>query len=196
MCPVVHLDDGTPVLIRLLVPEDRDAVVMAFRRLSPDSRYYRFWSRREGVSEELLQRFLNSQPGVHETWVAQDPERPAEPGYGGGSYWRSESAPDTAEVSLVVADEAQNRGLGTLLLALVWVRAYQMGVRQFFGFVLPDNYSVLDWFRALGATMKYDAGRYRFDLSLDPLRLKDTPSARRLVEWVQVLMDMESLRVG
>ncbi|TLD68228.1 GNAT family N-acetyltransferase [Phragmitibacter flavus] len=195
MVATVYLADGAPVLIRPLVEEDREAVMEAFRRLSPDSRYYRFWSRREGVSEQLLQRFLNSEPGVHETWLAQDPERLGEPGYGGGSYWRSEEWPEAAEVSLVVADEAQHRGIGTLLLALVWVRAYQMGVREFFGFVLPDNYSVLDWFRALGATMKYEGGQYRFVLSLDPGRLKDTNSARRLVEWVGVLMEMEGLRV-
>jgi len=193
--PVVHLADGTPVLIRPMRPDDRAAVVEAFRRLSPDSRYYRFWSRREGVSEKLLQRFLHPEPGLHETWVAQDPERPGEPGYGGGSYWRSEKDPQTAEISLVVADEAQHRGLGTLLLALVWVRAYQVGVRCFYGHVLPDNYSVLDWFRALGAEMHYQSGEYWFLLPLQLEKLRDTPSSHRLVAWVQRLVDMRELQL-
>lgn len=191
MQPLVQLKDGTPVLLRLLQPDDRDAVIEAFRRLSPDSRYYRFWNRLDQVSETLLQRFLNPQPGLHETWVAQDPERPLEPGYGGGSYWRQVDDAELAEISLVVADEAQHRGVGTLLLALVWVRAYRIGVRRFFGYVLADNYSVLDWFRDLGASMRYEGGQYRFEMSLDPSGLKDTSSARRLVAWLEMMAGWE-----
>lgn len=193
MPPIVQLHDGTPVHLRLLKPADRDAVIEALHRLSPDSRYYRFWSKLEGVSENLLQRFLNPEPGQHETWVAQDPERLGEPGYGGGSFWRSERNPEEAEISFIVADEAQRRGVGTLLLALIWVRAEKAGITRFTGHVLPDNYSVLDWFRALGAGMHYQSGQYTFEVVLDESRLRKSVTSAKLTVWLQKLREMESL---
>jgi GNAT superfamily N-acetyltransferase len=175
-----ELADGTPVLLRTFLPEDRKAVEEAFRRLSRESRYYRFWSRQEEIPDSILNRFLNSRPGHHETWAVQDPASPDEPGYGGGSFWRSDTEPDLAEISLTVADEAQHRGVGTLLLAWLWLRAKAAGIQRLHGAVLADNYTVLDWFRALGATIKMERGQYAFELQLDEALLKDTRAAERL----------------
>jgi len=182
---VLHLQDGTPVLLRTFVPGDRESIIEAFRRLSVDSRYYRFWSGQEQIPDSLLNRFLNPVPGEHETWAALDPERPDEPGYGGASYWRSTKFPHRAEISFTVADEMQRRGLGTLLLALLWLRARASGVTQFTGVVLPDNYTVLNWFRALGSQMAYERGQYSFDLMLDEELLKDTTAAASLKSRIE-----------
>ena len=81
--PIIHLHDGTRVLLRLMGPEDRERVEEAFRRLSRDSRYYRLWSSQLALPDSLLNRFLNSEPGRHETWAALDPDVPKEPGFGG-----------------------------------------------------------------------------------------------------------------
>jgi len=186
----VELHDGTPVLLRLFVPADREAVTEAFRRLSVDSRYYRFWNGQEQIPDSVLNRFLNPVPGQHETWAAQDPQHPNEPGYGGASYWRSETDPDSAEVSFTVADEMQHRGLGTLLLAVLWLKAAAAGVSCFYGVVLSDNYTVLNWFRSLGANMRMDRGQYSFELKLNEAGLKDTAVSGRLKEWLGRLRAM------
>jgi GNAT superfamily N-acetyltransferase len=187
---LVKLPDGTPVLLRLFTPADRAAVLEAFRSLSLDSHYYRFWTRHRELPDSLLNRFLNPEPGLHETWAAQDPAAPEQPGYGGGSFWRQTEDPWRAEISLTVADGAQHRGVGLLLLAQLWLRARLAGVTEFYGVVLPDNYTVLDWFRALGARIRLERGQYDFVLGLDEEALKDTPTSARLKERLAELRSL------
>lgn len=178
--PIVHLANGTALLLRLITPADREAVLEAFRRLSPDSRYYRLWSHQQTLPDSLLNRFLNAEPGQHETWAALHPEAPDEPGCGGASFWRSAAQPERAEISLTVADECQHCGVGTVLLAALWLRARKAGIAQFFGHVLPDNYGMLDWLRALGARLRLEAGQFTFHLPLEEGELKQTPTSTRL----------------
>jgi GNAT superfamily N-acetyltransferase len=185
--PIVHLQDGTTLLLRLIVPSDREAVLEAFRRLSPDSRYYRLWSVQQTLPDSLLNRFLNAEPGQHESWAALDPDRPVEPGSGGASFWRNESDPQRAEISITVADERQHTGVGTVLFAVLWLRARKVGIREFFGYVLPDNYRMLDWMRALGARLSLERGQFFFRLSLDEALLKPTPTSRKLVARLREL---------
>lgn len=180
MQPVARLANGQSVLLRLFTPADRAAVLEAFARLSPESRYHRFWDSQKGPPDSVLNRFLNPRPGLHETWAAQRPEVPDEPGYGGASFWRSEEEPWRAEISLTVADEAQHTGVGTVLLAVLWRRARHCGITEFFGYILPDNYAMLDWMRALGATPRLARGQYTFRLPLDESTLRDSPTSTHL----------------
>lgn len=188
--PIAKLQDGTELLLRLITPEDREAVEEAFRRLSPESRYYRLWSSQKSLPDSLLNRFLNAEPGQHESWAALHPEAPLEPGCGGASFWRSDARPDLAEISLTVADESQHSGVGTLLLALLWLRAGKAGVTEFFGHVLPENYAMLDWMRALGARIKLQSGQFVFHLPLVEEALKPTPTAARLVARLRELENL------
>lgn len=185
--PVIHLQNGTAVLLRLLTPEDREAVVEAFRRLSPDSRYYRLWSNQQTLPDSLLNRFLHAEPGQHETWAALHPESPTEPGCGGASFWRSLSHPEQAEISLTVADECQHSGVGTVLLAVLWLRARRAGIGEFLGYVLPDNYAMLEWMRALGAHMKLERGQFVFHLPLRVEELKPTSTGARFTARLREL---------
>jgi GNAT superfamily N-acetyltransferase len=174
------LDDGTPVLLRPVGPADREAVLAAFARLSPDSRYYRFWTRQERLPDSILQRFLHADHVRQSVWAVLDPGRPEEPGHGAGSWWRGLEASAEAEVSFTVADEAQHRGVGTLLLAVLWSSARPLGITRFLGHALPDNHAVLDWFRALGARLALDSGQITMTLDLDRASLPRTRAADRL----------------
>lgn len=188
--PIVHLQDGTALLLRLITPADRAAVLEAFARLSPESRYYRLWHAQQTLSDSLLNRFLNAEPGRHETWAALHPETPDEPGCGGASFWRSEVNPDEAEISFTVADEAQHSGVGTLLLALLWRRAKRSGISAFLGHVLPDNYAMLDWVRALGAKLTLGSGQFTFHLPLEEGRLKPTLTSTKLLARLRELENL------
>jgi RimJ/RimL family protein N-acetyltransferase len=188
--PIVHLANGTALLLRLIVPEDREVVLEAFRRLSPDSRYYRLWSSQQTLPDSLLNRFLHAEPGKHESWAALDPATPTEPGCGGASYWRVDASPEQAEISLTVADECQHTGVGTVLLAVLWLRASAVGVREFFGHVLPDNHRMLDWMRALGARIKLESGQFVFHLPLHIPSLKLTLTSERFIARLEELQRM------
>lgn len=183
----VRLPDGTPVLLRPIVPADREAVREAFRRLSPDSRYYRFWTRQEQMPDSLLQRFLCSDHFSQDVWAAQDPTQPLEIGYGAASWFRDAQDPTLAEVSLTIADEAQHRGFGTLLLAVLWRRARQRGISRFFGVALAENQTAVEWFRALGAHITWAHGQYTFHLPLEMGLLPANPTAQRLRYWLDTL---------
>ncbi len=184
---IVHLADGTPLLLRLITPADREAVLEAFRRLSPDSRYYRLWSSQQTIPDSLLNRFLNAEAGQHESWAALDPAKPAEPGCGGASFWRSASHPEEAEISLTVADESQHCGVGTVLMAMLWRRAVKVGIQRFTGCVLPDNYRMLDWLRALGVRLRLERGQFAFALPLDEKGLKATSTSAKLAARLREL---------
>lgn len=170
--------------MRPIGPDDREAVVEAFRRLSPDARYYRFWARYEKLPDSILKRFLYSDQINQSVWAAMDPSRPTELGFGAGSWWREMTDTTEAEISFTVADEAQHQGIGTLLLGLLWHLARKQGIQQFRGYALPDNYAVRDWFRHLGAQMTLEGGQIVMRLSLDPTQLRDSRPSDRLKQWL------------
>ncbi len=174
------LPDGTPVLLRRIGPGDRAAVLGAFARLSPESRQARFWTRYEKLPESILQRFLHGDPARQDVWAALDPAQPADLGHGGGSWWRDEGDGTLAEISFTVADDSQHRGVGTLLLAVLWLSARERGITRFVAHVLPENEAARTWFAALGAAPGHGLGHSLFTLPLDEAKLPDSPAAERL----------------
>src|SRR5437764_8435288 len=54
-----RLADGTPVRLRLLRRADREKLVAAFDRLSPESRYRRFFTAMPRLPEKLLRRLFD-----------------------------------------------------------------------------------------------------------------------------------------
>ncbi|HEY8991511.1 MAG TPA: hypothetical protein VIM46_06015, partial [Luteolibacter sp.] len=83
----LRLRDGLPVVARPLRPEDRQAAAEAYRRLSPEARYHRFWTRGGSeLGERMLDRLLEVDPGNHEVWTVYDPAREFMP-MGAASWW-------------------------------------------------------------------------------------------------------------
>jgi GNAT superfamily N-acetyltransferase len=71
-------------------------------------------------------------------------------GVGVARHVRSAVGPDTAEVAVAVVDGWQGRGLGTLLLQAISVRARDEGVRTFTALMLASNHEMMDLFEHLG----------------------------------------------
>lgn len=181
----LELRDGTPVIVRTLIPGDRPELAEAYRLLSPEARYNRFWTYTgEVVGEKMLDRVLQQNPATHVTWTVLDPTREFSP-LGGASWWRE--APDSpeAEISLIVLDAEQGRGIGTLLLAIMWLTAFRAGAESIVGYVLAENRQAARWMRDCGASGEWDGYKliYRWDLS-DLEILPETPSATDLADWL------------
>ncbi len=83
-------------------------------------------------------------------------------------------------MSFTVADEWQHRGLGSLLLAVLWLDAQARGIRALVGHALADNFAATDWFSGLGAVGSVNAGQIRWVLPLDETLLPESSAARRL----------------
>ncbi|MFU8892431.1 MAG: GNAT family N-acetyltransferase [Luteolibacter sp.] len=165
----LRLSDGTPVIARALVPEDRSALASAYRMLSPQARYNRFWTHGgDRIGERMLDRVLKQDPATHITWAVLDPAR-AFPGVGAASWWRSGADATEAEFSALVLDGDQGRGIGTLLLAILWQLALKEGIRQLVGYALTENRRAANWMRDAGAHGQWDGTQlvFRWDLNAE-----------------------------
>jgi len=184
----LHLRDGTPVIVRPLIEEDRPAVAEAYRRLSPEGRYQRFWTPiGELLGDAMLDRLIEQNPQKHVTWVVLDPAREF-PGVGGASWWRNPADPAEAEISAMVLDADQRRGIGTLLLAVMWLTAFRAGVEHLVAYTLQDNRRAAKWMQDCGASGSWDGYKLVFRWDLDNLDcLPSTPAAVALAEWLATL---------
>ncbi|MEM1443342.1 MAG: GNAT family N-acetyltransferase [Verrucomicrobiota bacterium] len=148
------LEDGTIVQLRPLVRSDEARVLRFFEGLSDECHRNRFW---EKGGKSLPQRALdisNTDESNHFAWVALPERGDVIPGYGGASCWRDAEDPERAEIGLTVADEVQRKGIGTLLLSILWFEAWSRGIREFYGIVKNENRDLFDWFTSLGAEVK------------------------------------------
>jgi RimJ/RimL family protein N-acetyltransferase len=169
------LRDGTRILIRPIRPDDRQRLEDGFTRLSPRSRYLRFHSSIERLSEAQVRYFTEVDHHDHVALAAIDLDTEDEPGIGVARYVRLRDEPEVAEAAVTVLDEYQGRGLGTLLLRLLAEEATRHGVRVFRNYVLAENTVMLKVFKELGAVRELDeSGVYTVDLAI-PLESKNLP---------------------
>lgn len=163
----VTLRDGTPVLLRPILPEDKAELLDGFRRLSPQSRYRRFLSPVDELTEEQLRDLTELDYVDHFAWVAFDPNATGRPGMGVARYVRVPGEPEVAEAAVTVVDDYQGRGLGTLLLEALGAVALQNGITRFRGYALEENRAILEVLEGLGASTEHDSpGVVRVEIDL------------------------------
>ena len=109
------LDDGTPVTLRHIRPDDA-AELRGFDRLSPSSRYRRFMGGMHSLSDETL-RYLtcvDCRDHVAIVAVTRAPGAEAETGLGIARFIRTADDPTVAEAAITVIDDVQGKGLGRI----------------------------------------------------------------------------------
>ena len=160
-----RLRDGTEILIR---PNDRDELAAGVRRLSPESRYRRFFTPTNELSASELSYLTEVDHHDHEALVALEPD--SLHGIGVARFVRSRQDPELAEVAVAVADSWQNRGVATALLDRLTQRAREEGVHRFSAEILADNQPMLDLIDELGdVTMRnLDHGSVEIEVQLPP----------------------------
>jgi RimJ/RimL family protein N-acetyltransferase len=138
----VRLRSGDTVLVRTLRPDDRAGLGAMFEKLSNTSRYQRFLTGKPSVSPRALRRLAEVDHREHEALVAV----PGDDGTGedrhvvGEARWiRDPDDRALAEMAITVADDWQQRGLGTALAHDLVRRAAEEGVDRFTAEVLTDN---------------------------------------------------------
>ncbi len=161
------LDDGTRILFRPIRPDDKERIVRGLARLSPQSRYLRFFRNVDHFSDDQL-RYLTEVDGVdHCAWMAVLVDVAGKPGVGVGRWIRLRDAPDQAEAAVTVADELQGRGIGTALLWLLGRSALDRGVNAFRVAVLGENHPMLHLLSQAGARRgQWESGVVEFVVPL------------------------------
>ena len=159
----VILRDGTTLRLRPPGAADTAALVEFLSALSEQSLYYRFHGL-PSVSAKLAKAFLD--PDWHEQGHLV--------GEMGGrvialaSYVRLRE-PTAAEVAFVVADDFQQRGIGTRLLEQLAERAASVGIERFVAEVLAENSQMLRVFEAVGfeSTRKLQSGTVEVEFRIE-----------------------------
>jgi len=139
------LADGGPARFCVLDPDQRDAFAAFHAELSPESRYWRYFSNRRTLPEKELRRYTEPEPEQRLGVVAWIDGRLA-----GHACYERGSDRSQAEVAFEVADAHQGRGIGTALFEVLAREAQRHGITQFTAHVLWGNRDMLRVFRDLG----------------------------------------------
>lgn len=150
---ILPLPDGGRILVRPLVPGDRDELARRAAELSPRSRRLRFLQSKHELTDEELDYLTDIDYHDHFAWVARDPDVEGMPGVGIARYVRLPDEPDVAEPAVTVVDDHQRRGIGSLLFGLLAATAVDHGIRRFRGYVLDENLALFD---DLDAQVRHD----------------------------------------
>ena len=207
----VTLRDGTEVVLRLVQPDDKALLREGFARLSPESRYRRFFTPKNELTPDEL-RYLTEIDQVQHVAIGATSADGAH-GLGVARFIALAGEPGSAEAAVAVTDDVQGRGLGSLLLQRLVAAARERGVERFVFEMLGSNTGMADLVRALApaATCAIDHGVMRMELALPGLEPhhpateppRETPLyrlmamiARGAVQWRALWRDLGERWLG
>ena len=168
------LRDGTAMLLRLLRPEDRALLRAGLERLSAESRYARFFSSKQSLTDDELDYLCNVDQESHFAIGAQ---RESD-GEGLGIARFIGIGDGAAEAAIAVADDMHGRGLGKLLFLRLCAAANERGIHTFKCEVLGSNTGMQHLLDAIGMQREVGVsqGVVTFDLAVPQVSPTDAPS--------------------
>ncbi|HEX2315030.1 MAG TPA: GNAT family N-acetyltransferase [Thermomonospora sp.] len=162
----VVLADGGTAHLRPIRPGDAERMRAFYKRLSPESIYYRYFSPRPRLTDREIEHFTTVDHDDRVAFIATIGNEMVAV----VRYDRIHDQPGTAEVAFLVEDAHQGRGLGSVLLEHVAAAARERGLRRFVAHVLPDNRRMTKVFREVGyrAQQRFEDGIIQLVLDLAP----------------------------
>lgn len=133
------LADGTPILLRPVLPEDKHYLQDGMARLSADSRYWRFMAPLSELSPEWLSYLTELDYRNHFALGALALNQTPPRGIAIARYVRDAQQPTVAEPAVTVLDAYQGHGLGSLLLGQLIADARNNGITDFHAWLLAEN---------------------------------------------------------
>jgi acetyltransferase len=175
---VVYPGGGDRVVIRPVLPQDRELLVAFFLDLSDEDRCHRFLHPVSEVSPELLQQFTHVDYASHLALIAETFKDGDEAVIGEAHYVRA-SELSSAEIAVSVAGAWRNRGLARLMLGKLECRAASADVCHIVGYTLDSNEKALSLASNAGFVISQGVrGIIRLEKALAP-----QISLRPAVDW-------------
>ena len=165
--------DGSPVTVRPIRPEDEPLMAKFHESLSERSVYMRYFhamnlTRR--TAHERLTRICFIDYDREMALVAEktNPETGGSEILGVSRLSRNHSVPDEAEFSILVNDNFQGRGVGTMLMEKILEVARAEELHRLIAEILPENRAMQRLSRKFGFHLRRDVkgGVVRADLDL------------------------------
>ena len=146
------LRDGSKVRLRPIRPDDTDAWLFLFSRLSTRTIYMRFHHVIAEVTRAEAETYTNIDYENNFALVAILGEPPDQRIIAIGRFARLAN-PERAEVAFLVEDSHQGRGISTHLLEHLAIAAREKGIRVFEAEVLAENRDMMEVFQDFGFTV-------------------------------------------
>ncbi len=193
--PNLRLRDGTELAVRPIGPEDKGALHAAFHRMSPESRYRRFFSPLTDLSERDLAYLTEIDHHDHEALAAIDPETTGSSG-SPGTCGRRRASPrprsrsstsGSIAASAPACSSASPHG------------RREEGITHFVALVLSDNRDAIELFEHFAAGSPHERtrdGQLELLIELpEPGALEGSLLARALREAARGVVTMNPWRV-
>jgi acyl-CoA synthetase (NDP forming)/GNAT superfamily N-acetyltransferase len=129
----VVLTDGGVARLRPIMPSDAPKLVQFYERVSPESKYLRFFAPYPRLSPRDVKRFTEVDYVDRVAFILTLGDEMI----GVGRFDRTEN--DQAEVAFLIEDAHQGRGIAQLLLEHLAEAARERGITGFVAEVLPEN---------------------------------------------------------
>ncbi len=158
------IQDNTYLCFKALERHDRDKLLAGFKKLSSKSVYLRFFGFMKELTEEQVDDLLNTDKQDHVAWAAMDILQDEAIGVGIGRFRRSVTNPREAELALTVIDAYQGKGVGTVLLGVMYYLGAILDIDIFTGIIMADNARLIRRFKELGADLTRKGSEYEMRL--------------------------------
>ncbi|PTD98100.1 bifunctional acetate--CoA ligase family protein/GNAT family N-acetyltransferase [Pseudothauera lacus] len=147
--------DGTAVTIRPIKPEDADLEVEFVRKLSPETKYFRFMNTMRELPPAMVARLTQIDYDREMAFLATVEEDGKEMEIGVCRYAVNPDG-ESCEFAVVVADEWQHRGLARRLMGILIETARNKGLAYMNGVFLSNNERMLKFVQGLGFVLSND----------------------------------------
>ena len=166
----VLLRDGRTAHLRPITPDDAEALVEFYGKVSDQSKYYRFFAPMPTLSERDVERFTQVDHRQRVAFVLTVAQQLEDRILAVGRYDVIDEDTSRAEVAFLVQDEHQGRGMGQVLLEHLAQAGRERGVKRFAAEVLPENRRMIQVFRDQGYHVAggWDEGVMHLEFDIDP----------------------------
>jgi acetyltransferase len=144
------LRDGRKLLLRPVRPEDASLEQEFVRKLSSESRYYRFHHGLAELSTAMLVRFTQIDYDCEMAFIALHTTEDGKLEEVATSRYVQEADGETCEFALVVSDSWQGHGLGGAMMRAAIEHARSRGLLRMRGDVLYENHKMLRLMQHMG----------------------------------------------
>jgi acetyltransferase len=152
----VYAKDRFPIRIRAVKPTDALLLREFFARLSTETIYFRFLRGLKSLSQQWLDRFTRIDYERDVAMAAVEDSDAREKLLAICHIFRQPGSV-RGEVGIVVDDQWQGKGIGTLLLRKSIQIAGELGMGSMWALVSPDNRKALVLARQLGFVIRWDS---------------------------------------
>jgi acetyltransferase len=162
---------GQGVRIRHITPHDAALLVDLNRKLSPRTKWLRFFST-AGIPEERLlgeaARLSDLDPAISAALIGVIEQDGQEQAVAVARMIREQPLADTAEVAIVVRDDFQREGIGRVIFDLLVQTALVQDIKRLYAITLPENVGMQRLARGVGlpVNVRTQEGEMRITIQL------------------------------